>query len=143
MDRESGKLRFEIALGPKGRDVQKFLLNPGEGIAGWVAMHGRSVSVNDTDTDSRFYPDISKSIGYPTYSMLAVPMRVRDETVGVIEILNRSKKSTLPRTTSAGSRSSPYRPRWPSRTPATSRRLKTRSTTCATRSRLRRAGTIS
>ena len=30
-DRDSGKLRFEIALGPKGRDVQKFLLNPGRG----------------------------------------------------------------------------------------------------------------
>ena len=92
LDRDSGKLRFEIALGPKGRDVQKFLLNPGEGIAGWVAEHGRSLIVNDTDTDSRFYADISKSIGYPTYSILAVPMRVRDETVGVIEILNKKQK---------------------------------------------------
>jgi Nif-specific regulatory protein len=91
-DKESGKLRFEIALGPKGRDVQKFLLNPGEGIAGWVALHSRSLIVNDTDTDSRFYPDISKSIGYPTYSILAVPMRIRDETVGVIEILNKKQK---------------------------------------------------
>ncbi len=91
-DRDIGKLRFEIALGPKGRDVKKFLLNPGEGIAGWVAMHGRALIVNDTDTDSRFAADISKSIGYPTYSILAVPMRVRDETVGVIEILNKRQK---------------------------------------------------
>jgi len=91
-DKDTGKLRFEIALGPKGRDVKKFLLNPGEGIAGWVALHGRSLIVNDTDTDSRFYPDISKSIGYPTYSILAVPMRMRDETVGVIEILNKRQK---------------------------------------------------
>ncbi len=91
-DAETQKLRFEIALGPKGRDVKKFLLNPGEGIAGWVALHGRSLIVNDTDTDSRFYPDISKSIGYPTFSILAVPMRVREETVGVIEILNKKQK---------------------------------------------------
>jgi Nif-specific regulatory protein len=92
IDRESGKLRFEIALGPKGGEVKKFLLNPGEGIAGWVALHGRSLIVNDTDTDSRFYADISKSIGYPNHSILAVPMRVRDETVGVIEILNKKQK---------------------------------------------------
>jgi Nif-specific regulatory protein len=92
LDRDIGKLRFEIALGPKGRDVKKFLLNPGEGIAGWVAMHGRALSVNDTDTDSRFAADISKSIGYPTYSILAVPMKVREETVGVIEILNKRQK---------------------------------------------------
>jgi len=92
LDRDIGKLRFEIALGPKGRDVKKFLLNPGEGIAGWVAVHGRALIVNDTDTDSRFYPDISKSIGYPTYSIMAVPMKVREETVGVIEILNKRQK---------------------------------------------------
>ena len=55
-------------------------------------MHGRSLIVNDTDTDSRFYAEISKSIGYPTYSILAVPMRVRDVTVGVIEILNKKQK---------------------------------------------------
>jgi Nif-specific regulatory protein len=91
-DKDTDKLRFEIALGPKGRDVQKFLLNPGEGVAGWVAMHGRSLIVNDTDTDSRFYPAIAKSIGYPAYSILAVPMRIRDETAGVIEILNKKQK---------------------------------------------------
>ena len=54
--------------------------------------HGRYQIVNDTDTDSRFYADISKSIGYPTYSILAAPMRVRDVTVGVIEILNKKQK---------------------------------------------------
>jgi len=91
-DRESGTLRFEIALGPKGREVKNFTLKPGEGIAGWVALHGQSLIVNDAETDSRHYGDIGKSIGFPTYSMLAVPMRVRDETVGVIEIINKKDK---------------------------------------------------
>ncbi len=87
-----GRLYFEIALGPKGRDVKKFSLNPGEGIAGWVAEHGQSLIVNDVETDSRFYGEISKSIGFPTYSILAVPMLVRDRCVGVIEILNKKGK---------------------------------------------------
>ena len=89
---EDGKLYFEIALGPKGRDVKKFSLNPGEGIAGWVAAHTQSLIVNDVETDSRFYGEISKSIGFPTYSILAVPMVVRDNCVGVIEILNKKGK---------------------------------------------------
>ena len=63
---EDGKLYFEIALGPKGRDIKKFSLNPGEGIAGWVADHNQSLIVNDVETDSRFYGDISKSIDFPT-----------------------------------------------------------------------------
>jgi Nif-specific regulatory protein len=91
-EHDSGRLRFEIALGPKGTEVKHFILNPGEGIAGWVALHGQSLIVNDVETDSRFYSEISKSIGFPNYSILAVPMRVRDETVGVIEIINKKGK---------------------------------------------------
>jgi len=89
---EDGKLYFEIALGPKSGDVKKFSLNPGEGIAGWVAERGQSLIVNDVETDSRFYSEISKSIGFPTFSILAVPMLVRDRCVGVIEILNKKGK---------------------------------------------------
>ncbi|MFZ4618103.1 MAG: sigma-54-dependent Fis family transcriptional regulator [Rectinemataceae bacterium] len=91
-DPGSGKLRFEIALGPKGPEVANFTLNPGEGIAGWVALHGQALIVNDVEKDSRFFPEISKSVGFPTYSILAVPMRLRDETIGVIEIINKKSK---------------------------------------------------
>jgi len=89
---EDGKLYFEIALGPKGREMKKFSLKPGEGIAGWVAEHSQSLIVNDVETDSRFYGEISKSIGFPTYSIMAVPMLVRDNCVGVIEIINKKDK---------------------------------------------------
>jgi len=89
---EDGRLYFEIALGPKGRDVKKFSLNAGEGIAGWVAEHGQSLIVNDVETDSRFANAISKSVGFPTYSILAVPMVVRERLVGVIEIINKKNK---------------------------------------------------
>jgi Nif-specific regulatory protein len=89
---EDGKLYFEIALGPKSGDIKKFSLNPGEGIAGWVAQHGQSLIVNDVETDSRFYGDISKSIDFPTYSILAVPMLVRGTCVGLLEIINKKDK---------------------------------------------------
>lgn len=89
---EDGKLYFEIALGPVGREVKKFSLKPGEGIAGWVAAHSQSLIVNDVETDTRFSGEISKTTGFPTYSILAVPMLVRDDCVGVIEILNKKGK---------------------------------------------------
>ena len=89
---EDQKLYFEIALGPVGREMKKFTLKPGEGIAGWVAEHSQSLIVNDVETDSRFYGEISKSTGFRTYSILAVPMLVRDTCVGVIEIINKKDK---------------------------------------------------
>ena len=42
---ENNKLYFEIALGTKGPEVQRFSLNMGEGIAGWVAANNRSLIV--------------------------------------------------------------------------------------------------
>ncbi len=86
---ENNKLYFEIALGRKGPDVKKYSLKMGEGIAGWVAENNRSLIVNDVEKDGRFYSDISKQIGYPTASILAVPMRVKEKCVGVIEIINK------------------------------------------------------
>ena len=86
---ENNKLYFEIALGSKGPEVQKFSLNLGEGIAGWVAQNNRSLVVNDVDQDQRFQSDIGKQIGFDTRSILAVPMRIRDRCVGVIEMINK------------------------------------------------------
>ncbi len=89
---ENNKLYFEIALGSKGADVKRFSLNMGEGIAGWVAERNTSLIVNDVTNDERFYSDISKQIGFPTDSILAVPMRVKDRCVGVLEIVNKVDK---------------------------------------------------
>ena len=86
---ENNKLYFEIALGAKGPEVQRFSLNMGEGIAGWVAANNRSLIVNDVQSDSRFFADISEKINFPTKSILAVPMRVKERCVGVIEIINK------------------------------------------------------
>ncbi|MFA6508684.1 MAG: sigma 54-interacting transcriptional regulator [Treponemataceae bacterium] len=89
VDKNAGKLYFEIALGSKGSDIKKYSLNIGEGIAGWVAQHNTSLNINDVESDKRHFSDIPKSIGFPTRTMLAVPMRIKDECVGVIELLNK------------------------------------------------------
>ena len=86
---ENNKLYFEIALGPKGPSLKQYSVNMGEGIAGWVAEKNTSLIVNDVHNDPRFYPDIAQKIGFPTSSILAVPMLVKDKLVGVIEILNK------------------------------------------------------
>jgi Nif-specific regulatory protein len=45
--------------------------------------------VNDVESDNRFFADISKKINFPTKAILAVPMRIKDRCVGVIEIINK------------------------------------------------------
>ncbi|MBN2050067.1 MAG: sigma 54-interacting transcriptional regulator [Spirochaetales bacterium] len=87
---ENNRLYFEISLGSKGPDVQKFSLNMGEGIAGWVAAHNTSLIVNDVEKDERFFSDISKQIGFKTNSIIAVPMRIKEVCVGVLELINKT-----------------------------------------------------
>ncbi len=91
LDKKLGKLFFEIALGPRGTEVKQFSVNIGEGIAGWVAQHNTSLIVNDVQNDHRFFPDISKSVDYPTQNILCVPMRIKEECVGVLELLNKKE----------------------------------------------------
>jgi Nif-specific regulatory protein len=89
LDPENNKLYFEIALGPKGPFLKHYSLNMGEGIAGWVAQKNTSLIVNDASKDPRFYPEIAQKIGFPASAILAVPMRVKDKLVGVVEIINK------------------------------------------------------
>jgi PAS domain S-box-containing protein len=63
-------------------------LQPGQGVAGWVAREGRSVMTSVSD-DPRFFPGIDEQIGFRTLSLLAVPLRVRDVVIGVVEAVNK------------------------------------------------------
>jgi Nif-specific regulatory protein len=90
VNEENQKLYFEIALGSKGQDVKKFSLNMGEGIAGWVAQNNRSLIVADVDQDPRSNRDIDKQVGFRTECILAVPMRIKEKCVGVIEMINKT-----------------------------------------------------
>ena len=89
VNRQNNKLYFEIARGSKGSEVKRFSLEMGEGIAGWVAQNNTSVVVNDVESDERFRADIARNIGFPTSSILAVPMELKGRCVGVIEIVNK------------------------------------------------------
>jgi Nif-specific regulatory protein len=89
VDKENQELYFEIALGTKGPDVKQFTVKLGEGIAGWVAQHNKSIIVNDVLSDKRHLRAISNRINYPSKTMMAVPMRIKDECIGVIELLNK------------------------------------------------------
>jgi Nif-specific regulatory protein len=87
--KETGSLYFEVALGPKGQAVKRFVIGKGEGIAGWVAEHNEPLVLSDAESDNRHLLSVSEGIGYPCRAMMAVPMRVKDKCIGVIEIINK------------------------------------------------------
>jgi signal transduction histidine kinase/CheY-like chemotaxis protein/low affinity Fe/Cu permease len=85
LDREQGELVMRAGAGqfnplfpPDHR------LNLGQGMVGWVGLHGKTLLANDVDAEPRhinFYPDM-----IPTRSELSVPIRVGEEVVGVLDV---------------------------------------------------------
>ena len=90
VDRGTGRLYFEIALGTKGDTVKQYTLKTGEGIAGWVVKNNRSLIVNDTENDKRHFSLIGEDTGYHTKNLIAVPLRVKDQVIGVLEAINKT-----------------------------------------------------
>ncbi len=86
-------LHFEVAFGKKGTEVKKLTVPLGAGIAGSVALSGRSTIVRKADTErSGIFKDIDKKSGFTTRNLLCVPLRVKERIIGVVEVMNRRDK---------------------------------------------------
>lgn len=60
-----------------------------DGVSGWVAEHGQALSIDDARRDPRFVSEIAQRRGLEPRSVLSVPLRGQEETVGAFELVNR------------------------------------------------------
>lgn len=89
MDPDREHLNFEVALGEKASMLKDISVRVGEGIAGTAAATAEPIVSQDVQADERWSPDVAYAIDYATRSILCVPMMLRDEVVGVIEVINK------------------------------------------------------
>jgi hypothetical protein len=93
----SDELTNELVIkGARGLDdniIRKTRIKMGEKIAGWVALEGKPLFIENIETDTRFG---RKSISqYATKSLLSIPVRVHDRTVGVLNLNNKRNASSF------------------------------------------------
>jgi len=89
IDKERQELVFEAAAGEAGEKLIGMRLKINQGVAGWVARTGKSLIVEDVSKDPRFYDGVDKKTKFTTKSILCVPMKSRDEIIGVVEVINK------------------------------------------------------
>ena len=88
MDQDKDELYFQIATGKGAESLKDVRIKVGQGLAGWVAQTGEAVVVRDTAKDSRFFGQVDAKTKMETRSIVAVPVRFRDQCLGVIELIN-------------------------------------------------------
>lgn len=97
VDREKGELYWETALGSVGKELQKQVRLPinDQSLAGYVAMTGESLILNDVAADRRHFKGSSNktaktsSSTFQTKTMICVPLIARDRTLGVLQAINK------------------------------------------------------
>jgi PAS domain S-box-containing protein len=87
-DPETGELICHRVAGLRQETMHGWRLPPGKGLAGWVAQHGENLIVPDLREDERFFQDLTEQAGLATRSVLSVPLRFKDDLVGVLQAVD-------------------------------------------------------
>jgi GAF domain-containing protein len=82
-------LEFKVAYGKGKGNVVGLSVPLDHGIAGYVVMTGQPISVHDVHQDVRFNKDFASSTGYVPQAILATPLIVDDQVIGVMEVLDK------------------------------------------------------
>ena len=86
---EEGQLVFKVALGEVAEEIKPFSIPLDQGIAGWVVQNAQGVIVNDVQNDPRFYNQTDAKSGFTTKNLIAAPLLVKEQAIGVIELFNK------------------------------------------------------
>jgi GAF domain-containing protein len=89
VDENQQRLVFKVAYGVGRENVAGVSIPLDHGLAGYVVMTGQPISVRDVRQDARFNKDFASSTGYVPHSILATPLLVGDQVIGVMEVLDK------------------------------------------------------
>jgi len=88
-DETTQKLRF-LAMQWYERDVLRPMTVPLNGsAAGWVFRKGQPLIIQNVKVDKRHFDVVDRMTNHETHSLVAVPLLVRGEVIGVLEALNK------------------------------------------------------
>lgn len=88
LDRSTNELIFQAVAGQGEQSLVGTRFPADRGIAGWVAMSGDAMVVDDLADNTAFARDLAESTEYVPSSLMAAPLIYQDEVLGVLEVLD-------------------------------------------------------
>jgi signal transduction histidine kinase len=89
VDPRTNELFFIATSNQQSTGIKRVLVPLHDSIAGDVVLHNMPIVIQDATNDTRINRTVDREIAFVTRSLMGVPMRIRDEVVGVIEVVNR------------------------------------------------------
>lgn len=89
VDPVTKELVYQASWGAGAKEIVGVRLPPGKGLAGSVVQSGEALAVPDCRNDSRFQAQIAAGTGYVPYTMLVLPLRQGERTIGALSVLDR------------------------------------------------------
>ncbi len=86
---EGSELVFKFAIGKKGHVLVDRRLPRGRSIAWWVIDYGDTYICDNPSTDRYFSGTVDRDINFETRNLIAVPIKLDDEIIGVMEAVNK------------------------------------------------------
>lgn len=89
VDEVTGELVFRVVDSPVASDLLGKRLKAGTGLLGKAVNTREPVIVNDVKASPDWFKKTDQQTGFVTRNLIAVPMIIKDEVIGVIEVLNK------------------------------------------------------
>ncbi|MDD3800965.1 sensor domain-containing diguanylate cyclase [Desulfuromonas thiophila] len=88
LDEASQELVFDVVVSEVAPQLKGQRLALGQGIAGYVALQRQPLLVADVRRDPRFCAAMDRLTGFPTCSVLCVPVQIQGQLLGVMQLVN-------------------------------------------------------
>ncbi len=89
LDKRTGELHFTHSVGEGSEGLRNVTVPLDNSIAGWIVRKSKPLLIRDAKADPRWHAQVDKRIDFDTRSILGVPMKVKDQVIGVMELLNK------------------------------------------------------
>jgi GAF domain-containing protein len=94
-ERDPDRLEFRVAAGAQGAGAIGLSVPPSRGIVGFVFSTAQPLALSDVLSDPRFDRATAERTGYVPRSIAAVPLVDQDQTVGVLQVLDKHTSPTF------------------------------------------------
>jgi len=95
LDEATDELVFEAVSGEGEDELVGRRFPSSTGIAGWVLVTRQPLVIDDLHQDPRFARQAAESTGYVPHGLMAVPLLLDEQALGVLEVLDRPNDTSF------------------------------------------------